>query len=81
MTLAPQEREKLAAIETQFRATDPRFATMFQLLDKLGRHAKGAHLVFLSVWLARTGWAAALVLLATTATLIAAPVVVAALLA
>lgn len=81
MTLAPQEREKLAAIEAQLRATDPRLTTMFQLLDKLGRHAKGRPLVFVSVWRARTGWAAALMLLATIATLVAAPVVAAALLA
>ncbi len=81
MTLVPQERAKLAAIENQFRAADPRFEAMFQLLGKLGRHAKGQPLVFLSVWLARTGWAAALVLLATIATLIAAPAVVALLLA
>lgn len=81
MTFAPREREQLAAIENQFRATDPRFAAMFQLLDRLGRHAKGSHLVFVSVWLARYGRAAAFVLLAVIALLIAAPVIVAALLA
>lgn len=81
MTLAPREREKLAAIEDRFRANDPRFAKMFQLLDKLGRHAKGGPVVFLSVRLARTGWAAALMLAAAIAMLIAAPAIAAALLA
>jgi hypothetical protein len=64
MSLAPREQETLAAIENQVLATDPRFATMFRVLDALGPRSEGPLWVFLSVWVARRGKLAATVLLA-----------------
>lgn len=85
MALAPREREKLAAIETRFNVTDPGFAAMFRLLGSLGRHRsryrKGHQGAFLSVWLARYGWGAAIMLLGTIAMLLAVCAAAAAVLA
>lgn len=63
MSLVPREQETLAAIENRLRATDPRFAAMFRLLDTLGPRSQGTAWVFGSVWLARHGTVAAIGLL------------------
>jgi hypothetical protein len=81
MSLAPRERETLAAIENQVHATDPRFAAMFRLLGKLGPRGQGPRWVFLSVWIARPGVIRATILLATIVMLLIACAVAGALLA
>jgi len=64
MSLAPREQEALTAIENQVRATDPRFAAMFRVLEALGPRSEGYLWVLLSVWVARHGKLVATVLLA-----------------
>lgn len=70
MSLAPREQERLTAIENQIRASDPRFAAMFRLLDNASRRGHRRPLVFLSVRLARRGIANVIILVATVVTLI-----------
>lgn len=81
MSLAPREQEALAAIENEFRATDPRFAVTFEVFDNRGLRGKGRLCVFLSVWVARRGSANVIILLVTIVTLLTACAVAVALLA
>lgn len=81
MSLAPREQQTLTAIETQLQLTDPRFADMFRVFDKHGSRSQRHLPVFLAMWLARNGWAAAIMLLATVATLFSTIAVAAAVLA
>lgn len=65
MSLAPREQEELTAIESELRATDPRFAVMFGVFDNRDVRGQGRLSVFLSVWVARRGLANAIIALAT----------------
>ena len=81
MSLAPRERETLAAIENQLRATDPRFAAMFLVFADRDLRSRRRLWVSMSVWVARRGLINVIILLATIATLLTTGAVAAALLA
>jgi Protein of unknown function (DUF3040) len=81
MSLAPRERETLAAIENQLRASDARFAAMFRLFENQDPRLQRPAWVAVSVWVARRGLANVIVLLAAVVTLLVTCAVVAALLA
>ena len=81
MSLVPREQETLSAIESQFHATDPRFAAMFRLLASVGPRMPGPLWVLVSVRVARRGLPSVIVELAAVVTLLTTCAVVAALLA
>jgi Protein of unknown function (DUF3040) len=80
MSLAPRERETLAAIENQLRANDPRLEAMFRVFDRDPRGWRQPR-VSVSLCVARRGPGSVIILLATIVTLLAACAVAIALLA
>jgi Protein of unknown function (DUF3040) len=82
MSLAPRERETLAAIENQLRANAPRLEAMFRVFERDPRgRGRGLLWVSISLCVARRGPGNVIILLATIVTLLATWAVAIALLA
>lgn len=81
MSLAPRERETLAAIENQLRTNDPGLEAMFRVFDKRDPRSPGQLRMPVSLWMARRGPGNVIILLVTIATLLTTCAVAFALLA
>jgi hypothetical protein len=70
MSLAPRERETLAAIEDQLRANAPRLEAMFRVFGKRDPRSRRQLWVSISLCVARRGPGNLFILLATVVTLL-----------
>ena len=81
MSLAPRERETLAAIENALRTNAPRLEAMFRVFGKRDPRSRGQFQMSIALWVARRGLSNVIILLVTIVTLLATCAVAAALLA